>query len=276
MPFRDRAEAGRQLAAKLQKYANDRHVVVLALTRGGVPVGYEVAAALGVPLDAIVVRRLVGRSDHQEVTIGAVASGGVRVVDQALCDALGLSVESVRETAERAQAEVERCEGLYDHDRPRLDVRGRTVILVDDGIATGASMRAAVLAVEARRPASIVVAVPVTSYAGCAGLRKHIAEIEYSFVHDPVYSVSLWYEAYAPVADDDVRRLLERAGARASLPEFSPEHYRELGAEETAVREKGFEERGFPATGPELGNEDREPEPRQVVGGERWAPARRR
>lgn len=262
MPFRDRAEAGRQLAAKLMPYAGRPDVTVLALPRGGVPLGYEVAAALRAPLDVLVVRRLTTPSNH-DITIGAVAGGGICVVDEELCRALNVPREAVREISAREQAEVERRQRLYRACQRALDLRDRTVIVVDDGMQSGASMRAAVLAVAERRPAAIVVAVPVASYATCAEIAPRVKEIVYCFIRDPVYAVSLWYETYTPVSDEDACRLLQRASARPTHAGFSPEHYRELGADATTVRERRFEDRGSPASGPEPADDGgRVPAPR--------------
>jgi len=215
MPFRDRTDAGRQLAAKLTRYAGRPDVIVLALPRGGIPVAYEVATALGAPLDVLVVARLLAFYDH-DVTIGAVAGGEIRVIDEELCNALNLSPSQVVGLAERAQAEVERRQRLYRDCQPPLEVRDRIVILVDDGMATGASMRAAVVAVQERRPAATVVAVPVAAYATCAEIASRVGEIVYCFIRDPVYSVGLWYESYPPVSDEDACRLLREARTQAT------------------------------------------------------------
>ncbi len=172
MPFHDRADAGRQLADKLEAYADRADVVVLALPRGGVPVAYEVAAALRAPLDVLVVRRLTAFWNH-EFTIGAAAGGGPALLDEDLCRALSLPPEVVRDIVKKEQTEVERRDRLYRGAcGEALELRGRTVIVVDDGMATGASMRAAVAAVTERRPAGIVVAVPVASYATCNAIAE--------------------------------------------------------------------------------------------------------
>jgi predicted phosphoribosyltransferase len=212
MAFRDRADAGRQLAAKLSHYANRDDVIVIALPRGGVPVGFEVARALGAPLDVLLVRRLATPANH-DVTIGAVAAGGVRILDEALIGAVGLSERVVESEVARAEAEVATREQIYQSHRRIHDLTRRTVILVDDGIATGASMSGAVTVVESRHPAGIVVAVPVASFAACANLSPRVREFVYCFIRDPVYSVGLWYANYQPVSDDDACRLLKRAAA---------------------------------------------------------------
>lgn len=215
MPFQNRAEAGRRLAAKLTAYAGRPDVTVLALARGGVPVGFEVAAALGAPLDVIVVQRLVVPRNGRDLTIGAVAGGGARIIDEELCRALDVSADAIRQDAEREQAEVDRRERLYHDFHGPPDVRGRTVILVDDGMTTGASMEAAVRAVQERGPAAIVVAVPVASYATCANLAGRVHEIVYGFIRDPVYAVGLWYEEYPPVSDEEACLLLRQAAEHA-------------------------------------------------------------
>lgn len=245
MSFHDRVDAGRQLANRLQAYAGRADVVVLALPRGGVPVAYEVAAALRAPLDVLVVRRLTAFWNH-EITIGAAAGGGTTVVDEDLCRALSMPPEVVSDVVTREQLEVERRHRHYrDACGEALDLRGRTVILVDDGMATGASMSAAVAAVAERQPAAIVVAVPVASYATCAVIAGKVSEIVYLFIRDPVYAVGLWYETYPSVSDAEACELLKRARASAHRA-ASAEHYRELGAEGTTMRERGFEERSGP------------------------------
>lgn len=210
MPFRDRADAGRQLAARLNVYAGRKDVTIVALPRGGVPVGLEVAKILQAPLDVLIARRIVVPSDYN-VTIGAVASGGVQVVDEELCRALVISEDAVRRLVAREAVEVERLESLYYGCHRAPDVRNRTLILVDDGMVTGASMRAAVTAVEQGRPAAIVVAVPIASHAACAELGRRVREFVYCYIRDPVYSVGLWYESYPPVSEQDVCRLLGKS-----------------------------------------------------------------
>ncbi|WP_437567752.1 phosphoribosyltransferase [Sorangium sp. So ce542] len=207
MPFRDRADAGRQLASRLTAYAGREDVTLLALPRGGVLVGFEIAKLLRVPLDVLIARRIVAPgNDH--MTIGAVASGGVRVVDDELCRALGVSDRTVQWLADVQTREVERLERVYYGCHRAPDIRNRTLLLVDDGVATGASMRAAVTAAEQGRPAGIVIAVPVASYAAYAALSRRAREFVYCYIRDPVYSVGLWYEDYAPVSEQEVCRLL--------------------------------------------------------------------
>jgi len=247
MPFRDRADAGKSLALKLTAYANRSDVVVVALPRGGVPVAFEVARALHAPLYVIVVRRLEASADG-EVTIGAVGDGVV-VIDEALVKALGLSDTAVQEAVQREQREIARRESLYA-DYRISDLAGRTVIIVDDGVATGSSMGAAVAVIEARRPSGIVVAVPVDSDVAYVKPASRLQEDVYLYARNPVYPISLWYEDYRPVTDEEACKLLREARMRDQAVKFSPEHYRELAADPTANREQAFEQRGFPARGP--------------------------
>jgi predicted phosphoribosyltransferase len=212
MLFRDRADAGRQLAAKLEGYAHRPDVVVLALPRGGVPVGYEVARALQAPLDVFLVRKM-GVPGHEELAMGALATGGVRVLNEDVVRALGIPEEMIDEVAAQQQRELERRERAYRDDRPVTDVRGRTVILVDDGLATGSTMRAAVAALRRRQPARIVVAVPVGSPDTCAGLREEADEVVCARTPQPFYAVGLWYDDFTQTTDALVRDLLAQAAA---------------------------------------------------------------
>jgi putative phosphoribosyl transferase len=167
MLFEDRHDAGRLLASTLSDLRTRPDVVVLALPRGGVPVGYEVARSLDAPLDVFVVRKL-GVPGHEELAMGAIASGGIRMLNPELVQRLGIPKETIEAVAAREQRELERREREYRDDHPPLDVQGRTVVLIDDGLATGASMRAAVEALRAKKPAQIVVAVPVAAPATSA------------------------------------------------------------------------------------------------------------
>jgi putative phosphoribosyl transferase len=209
-PFRDRTEAGQLLAAKLAPYAQRPDVLVLALPRGGVPVAYEVARALGAPLDVYLVRKL-GVPGHEELAMGAIATGGVRVLNEAVVDALHISPATIDAVAAAEQRELARRERLYRGTRPAPDVRGRTVILVDDGLATGATMRAAVAALRQQQPARIVVAVPIAAPETCDELRAEVDEIVCAITPEPFYAVGLWYEDFAPPTDDEIRTLLDRA-----------------------------------------------------------------
>lgn len=210
MYFRDRADAGRQLAQRLQHYANRPDVLVLGLPRGGVPVAYEVARALNAPLDVFVVRKL-GVPDQPELAMGAVASGGVRVLNEDVVTALKMPRQVIEAVAAEEQRELERRERLYRGDRPPLDVRGRTVILVDDGLATGSTMRAAVAALRRLQPARIVVAVPVASPSVCESFRDIVDEIVCLLTPEPFYAVGLWYQDFSQTTDEQVRDLLQRA-----------------------------------------------------------------
>jgi putative phosphoribosyl transferase len=211
--FRDRAEAGRLLGERLQRYAGRDDVIVLALPRGGVPVGRELARALGAPLDVFVVRKL-GLPGQEELAMGALASGGARVVNEPLAEQLGLSDAVLDRAAEREQVELERRERLYRGDRPPAPVAGRVVLLVDDGLATGSTMRAAVAALRMQGPARIVAAVPTAPPQTCAELAKEVDEIECLMQPQPFHAVGLWYHDFSEVSDDEVRRMLAVPVAR--------------------------------------------------------------
>lgn len=208
--FRNRREAGRLLASRLSAYASRSDVIVLALPRGGVPVAYEVATALNAPLDVFLVRKL-GIPGHEEYALGAIASGGVRVINEDLVRALRLPPAVIDAIAAREQQELERRERLYRADRPPPDVRGRTVILVDDGLATGATMLAAVQALRKEGAARIVVAVPVASPDTCEALGREVDDIVCAITPEPFHAVGLWYEDFAQTTDEEVRDLLARA-----------------------------------------------------------------
>jgi putative phosphoribosyl transferase len=209
--FRDRTEAGQLLAAQLTAYANRPDVLVLALLRGGVPVAFEVARALHVPLDVIIVRKL-GVPGYEELALGAIASGGVRVLNDDLVRLLGLSAEEINRVAAHEQQEVERRERLYRGDRPASEVSGRTIILVDDGMATGATMHAAVAAVRQQHPARIVIAVPVAAAATCEEFAAEVDELVCILRPEAFYAVGLWYEYFSQTSDEEVRDLLEQVG----------------------------------------------------------------
>jgi predicted phosphoribosyltransferase len=208
--FRDRREAGQLLARKLTGYANRPDVLVLALPRGGVPVAYEVAQALGAPLDVFVVRKL-GVPGYEELAMGAVATGRVRVLNDQIVSALRVPDYVIDAVAEWERQELARRELEYRGDRPPPDVRGRTVILVDDGLATGATMQAAIRALRAQGPARIVVAVPTASPDICEQLRKEVDEVVCAITPEPFHAVGLWYEDFSPTTDEEVRDLLARA-----------------------------------------------------------------
>ena len=208
--FRDRREAGRLLAAQLGAYAKRPDVLVLALPRGGVPVAAEVASALGAPLDVFVVRKL-GVPGHEEYALGAIATGGVRVLNEEVVQALRIPDRVIDALAAREQEELARRERVYRGHRPPLDVRGRTVILVDDGLATGATMHAAIRALRQQQPARIVVAVPTASPETCAELKTEVDDIICATTRDPFYAVGLWYEDFSQTTDEEVRELLARS-----------------------------------------------------------------
>ncbi len=207
--FRDRRDAGRVLAAKLSGYAHRPDVIVLALPRGGVPVGYEVAHALGVMLDVFVVRKL-GVPGHEELAMGAVATGGVRVINESVVSALGIPEDVIDAVAAQEQLELARRERLYRDGRPTPDVQGKTVILVDDGLATGATMQAAVRALRQQHPARIVVAVPVAAPETCEAVQAEVDEVVCAMTPEPFLAVGFWYEDFSQPTDDEVRDLLAR------------------------------------------------------------------
>jgi predicted phosphoribosyltransferase len=210
MIFRDRSDAGRTLAARLTQYGGRNDVLVLALPRGGVPVGYEIARALHLPLDLFVVRKL-GTPGQPELAMGAIASGGVLVVNRDVVDALGIPDYLVRQAAETEQQELARRERQYRGERPPLEVHGRTVILVDDGLATGSTMRAAAAALRRMEAARIVVAVPVAAPQTCEQLRAEVDELICAATPEPFLAVGQWYRDFSQTTDDEVRELLERA-----------------------------------------------------------------
>ncbi len=205
--FRDRSDAGQALAGRLAKYAGDSSVIVFGLPRGGVPVAYEVARSLGAPLDVFLVRKL-GVPGHRELAMGAIASGGVQVVNRSVIDHLGITAEQVEEVARQEGKVLADRERDYRGDRPPAEISGRTVILVDDGLATGASMRAAVAAVRNQGPERIVVAVPVAARETCAALDAEADEVVCALTPDPFYAVGLWYDDFSQTSDEEVRGLL--------------------------------------------------------------------
>ena len=208
--FKDRRDAGKKLAKELLRYANRPDVLVLALPRGGVPVAYEVALALNAPLDVFIVRKL-GLPGQEELAIGAIASGGIRVLNDDVIRLLNIPQEVINFVAKRELQELKRREQAYRGDRPAPQVRGRTVILIDDGLATGASMRAAVAGLRAQGPARIVVAVPAAAREVCESFRGEVDEIVCALTPDPFYGVGRWYEEFKQMSDEEVRTLLEEA-----------------------------------------------------------------
>ena len=208
--LRDRREAGRILAQKLQHYANHADVLVLGLPRGGVPVAAEVANALKAPLDIFLVRKL-GLPGHEEIAAGALASGGLRVLNLPLLEMYAVTEREMAKILLRERAELERQEHLYRSERPLLDVRNRTIILVDDGLATGSTMRAAVLALRQGRPARLVVAVPVAPPDACESLRGVADAVFCPITPDPFGAVGRWYVDFDPTSDEEVLEHLQRA-----------------------------------------------------------------
>jgi putative phosphoribosyl transferase len=213
MKYQDRIEAGQQLAAKLMAYANRPDVLVLGLARGGVPVAFEVAEALGVPLDVFVVRKL-GVPGYEELAMGAIASGGVRVLNEDVMHQLDIVPEFIQTVAAHEQRILEYREHFYRDEQPAPEVQGRTVILVDDGLATGATMRAAVAALRQRQPARLVIAVPVAASSTCEELRAVVDEVVCAATPKPFQAVGLWYEDFSATSDAEVRDLLARASQR--------------------------------------------------------------
>ena len=218
MLFKDRSDAGRQLAATLSHYAGRDDVLVLALPRGGVPVGYEVAEALGAPLDVFLVRKL-GTPGHEELAMGAIASGGVRVLNDRVIRVIRPSEEVIARVEAQERLELERREKEYRGGRPPLDVHGKTVILVDDGLATGSTMRAAVAALRRLDPAWVVVAVPVGAAETCDEFEGEADEAICAEEPEPFHAVGVWYDDFTQTTDDEVRERLDRAsrahGARS-------------------------------------------------------------
>ena len=210
MIFKNRADAGRKLAARLTRYAERGDVLVLALPRGGVPVAYEVAKELKVPLDVFLVRKL-GVPGHEELAMGAIASGGVRVINEDLVNYLGIPDEVIDAIAAVEQRELERRARAYRDDRPEPDVKDHIVILIDDGLATGSTMRAAAASLRQQKPRRIVVAVPVSAPETCNELRSEVDEIVCAVTPEHFQGVGLWYEDFSQTSDEEVRELLNRA-----------------------------------------------------------------
>lgn len=214
--FADRRAAGRALASRVKALGALPHPVVLALPRGGVPVGFEVAAALDAPLDVLVVRK-IGVPFHEELALGAIASGNLQVIDTELVTHLGLEADAVAAVIARERRELARREQLYRGSRPYPDLTGATVILVDDGLATGSTMLAAVDAVLTRSPASVIVAAPVASYQAATALQKVADHCVFFRTPEPFYAVGFWYGDFSVTSDDEVLQLLARASQREAL-----------------------------------------------------------
>jgi predicted phosphoribosyltransferase len=215
--YRNRTEAGRRLAAELGEYAKRPDVVVLALPRGGVPVAYEVARALNAPLDVFIVRKL-GHPTHPELAMGAIASGGIRLIDEAAVRRFEITDAQIAAVAAEEERELERRERLYRNGSPPPDVAGKTVILVDDGLATGATMAAAAASLRALEPARLVVAVPVAAPDTCDAFRDITDDVVCARTPEPFDAVGLWYEDFSQTDDEEVRQLLERAAREIGTP----------------------------------------------------------
>jgi predicted phosphoribosyltransferase len=210
--FIDRRNAGRVLATRLAKYAGRDDVVVLGLPRGGVPVAYEAASAIGAPMDVFLVRKL-GTPGHRELAMGAIASGGVRVLNEDVVHWYGISDVAIERIAREEQEELERRERAYRGDRPAPDLTNKIVILIDDGLATGSTMRAAAHAVRARGPARVVIAVPVGAPQTCAELAAVADEVICARMPEPFSAVGQWYLNFDQTDDDEVRALLQKSSA---------------------------------------------------------------
>jgi putative phosphoribosyl transferase len=207
--FRDRVEAGRLLGrAVAERLADRSNVIVLALPRGGVPVGYEVAHALGVPLDVFIVRKL-GVPGHEELAMGAIASGGVRVLNDDVLRYITVSKNAIEAVSARELVELARRERSYRGSKPPLDVRGKTVVVADDGLATGSTMRAAVRALRQEEADSIIVAVPVAARETCEELVREVDDIVCLRMPDPFQAVGLWYDDFSQTTDEEVHELLD-------------------------------------------------------------------
>jgi putative phosphoribosyl transferase len=207
--FHDRFQAGDVLARKLRKVLIDPNPLVLGLPRGGVPVAYEIAQKLHADLDIFLVRK-IGVPGQEELAMGAIASSGTRVLNKRLIAHLGISPAVIEQLTAREQQEIERREKLYRGDRPALSIKGRTVILVDDGLATGASMLAAVRAVRSQQPKRVIVAVPVASRDACDEFKQHVDEVVCAYTPAPFHSVGVWYEDFSQTSDAEVQELLRQ------------------------------------------------------------------
>jgi len=217
MVFEDRFDAGRKLAARLRRYAHRDDVIVLALPRGGVPVGYEVARALAAPLDLFVVRKL-GVPGQEELALGAIASGGVRVLNEPVLRSLDISAAEVEEVTALEEKELRRRERLYRGDRPPLAIRDHIAVLVDDGLATGSTMRAAVAALRKHGPGWVVVAVPVGSPGVCADLKKSVDDMVCALEPEHLHAVGAWYSDFTQTTDEEVRDLLAQVNEPLTGP----------------------------------------------------------
>lgn len=221
MRYRDRRQAGRALALQLADYVGRDDVMVLALPRGGVPVAFEVAQALHVPLDVFLVRKL-GVPWHEELAMGAIASGDVRVLNDELVRELGIDARRIDAVTARELAELHRREQAYREGRPNLDIAGKTAIVVDDGLATGSTMRAAIVALRKLGPAQVVVAVPVAATDTCRELRVIADQVVCTMTPSPFGGVGAWYEDFSQTDDDEVRLLLAQAARNVAQETTAP------------------------------------------------------
>ena len=215
--FGDRREAGQVLASELGAFAGRSDLLVLGLPRGGVPVAWEVARALDAPLDVFLVRKL-GVPGHEELAMGAIASGGVRVINDYVVQSLRIPEHAIDAVAAREQEELERRERAYRGDRPPPEVREHTVILVDDGLATGSTMRAAAAALREQRPRELVVAVPVAARETCDAFRSEVDQVVCAMTPEPFYAVGMWYRDFSQTTDEEVHELLEQARSEQMNP----------------------------------------------------------
>lgn len=208
--FKDRTDAGKRLAEELEEYAGRDDVILLALPRGGVPVAFEVAKKLGLELDVFIVRKL-GVPGYEELAMGAISSGGVKVMNMTVVDSLQITGDDIDSVVEAERKELERREDLYRKGKAKLDVTGRTAILVDDGLATGATMKAAVQALRTQKPENIVVAVPTASRETCEEFAADVDKTVCLTTPEPFYGVGAWYEDFAQTSDQEVCDLLQKA-----------------------------------------------------------------
>lgn len=210
LPFANRTEAGRKLAQSLRHYRHRDDVIVLALPRGGVPVGYEISQALAVPLDVMLVRKL-GVPGHREFAMGAIATGGIRILMHEIIQAHGIDEESIADVVANEEKELKRRELAYRQNRPWPSLSGKSVILVDDGLATGATMRAAIAAVHEHNAKKVVVAVPVAPADTAEAVASSVDETIFLAVPRPFLAVGNWYQKFGQTSDEEVQRLLEQA-----------------------------------------------------------------